>query len=219
MNKRKMIFACAMLLSMAAHAQWRVGVTVGADYNVFTMDKQYESDWQHKGRWGATMGISGQYDVCNWLAVRADLSWTQKNRRQYRERIPIDHKYYNDYLLLPLMASLKTGGDKLSFFTNVGVYGGYWLSSHREGVDENIFSDKYYDFSEKVTFDSDRDQRWDCGFVGGIGAEYRFASHWAAQVEARYYYSTTSVQKQYMRVKDYRYNGTLAIQMGFNYIF
>ena len=41
MNKRKMIFACVMLLSMAAHAQWRVGATVGADYNVFTMDKQY----------------------------------------------------------------------------------------------------------------------------------------------------------------------------------
>jgi hypothetical protein len=55
--------------------------------------------------------------------------------------------------------------------------------------------------------------------LGGIGLEYRIASHWAAQVELRYYHSLTSVQKQYMKVKDYRYNSTLAIQLGAYYIF
>jgi hypothetical protein len=38
-------------------------------------------------------------------------------------------------------------------------------------------------------------------------------------VEARYYYSTISVQKQYMRVDDYRYNSTLAFQAGVSYFF
>ena len=219
MKKRKMILVCAMMLSMAVHAQWRVGVTAGTDYNMYTMDKQYETDWQTEGRWGATVGVMGQYDVTDWLGVRADLNWTQKNYRHYRDRVPVSYKYFNDYLQLPVMASLSMGGEKLRGFVNLGVYGGYWLSSHREGWETNIVSLKYYSFSEKVEFDSERDQRWDFGLVGGVGLEYSFAKHWAAQVEARCYYSTTSVQKQYMRVKDYRYNNTIAIQAGVNYKF
>ena len=160
MKKKKMILVCAMMLSMAVHAQWRVGVTAGTDYNLYTMDKQYETDWQTEGRWGATVGITGQYNVTDWLGVRADLNWTQKNYRHNRERLPIDYKYFNNYLQLPVMASLSMGGEKLRGFVNLGVYGGYWLSSHREGYDWNMFSGKYYSFSEKVEFDSDRDQRW-----------------------------------------------------------
>jgi opacity protein-like surface antigen len=157
--------------------------------------------------------------VTDWLGIRADLNWTQKNYRHHRDRLPISYKYFNDYLQLPVMASLSVGGEKLRGFVNLGVYGGYWLSSHREGYDMNMFTDKYYSFSEKVEFDDDRDQRWDCGLVAGVGLEYRFANRWAAQVEARYYHSTTSAQKQYMKVKDYRYNSTIAIQAGVNYKF
>ena len=216
---RNMLLGCAMLLSMTVQAQWRVGATVGTDYNTFSMDKQYMTDWQMQGRWGFTMGVTGQYDVNDWLGIRADLNWTQKNHRRNRERMPIDYKYLNNYVMLPVMAVLNVGSEKWRGFVNLGVYGGYWLNSHREGSDLNSFTSKYYEFSEKVSFDSDRDQRWDCGLVGGIGVEYRFARHWAAQVEARYYHSTTSVQKQYTRVKDYRYNSTIAIQAGACYIF
>lgn len=219
MRMRKLILFCAVMLSMTAHAQWRVGATAGADYNIFSMDKQYQSDWNLEKRWGATMGITGQYDVYDWLGVRADLNWTQKNYRRYRSRIPIDHKYYNDYLLLPVMASLSVGGEQLRGFVNLGVYGGYWLSSHREGTELSTFTSKYYKFSEKVEFNDERDQRWDLGFVGGAGVEYRFANRWAAQAEVRCYYSTTSIQKQYMRVKDYRYNSTIAFQAGVSYCF
>ena len=134
MKKKKMILVCAMMLSMAVHAQWRVGVTAGTDYNLYTMDKQYETDWQTEGRWGATVGITGQYNVTDWLGVRADLNWTQKNYRHNRERLPIDYKYFNNYLQLPVMASLSMGGEKLRGFVNLGVYGGYWLSSHLEHV-------------------------------------------------------------------------------------
>jgi hypothetical protein len=49
--------------------------------------------------------------------------------------------------------------------------------------------------------------------------EYRFASHWAAQVELRYYYSTVSTVKVNDLVKDYRYNSTMALQAGIWYRF
>ena len=220
MGKRRLLMAVALLAALAAQAQWRVGVTGGADYNVFSMDKQYLTDYQIDGRWGATVGVSGQYDFNSWLGVRADLNWTQKNYRKHRAILSqMDYKYRNDYLQLPVMASFGFGGEKMRGFCNLGAYGGYWLNSHCEGTDYNNLGIYTMAFSEKVEFDSDRDQRWDCGLLGGIGLEYRITPQWAAQAEVRYYYSTTSTTKQYMRVKDYRYNNTTAIQLGVYYFF
>lgn len=206
--------------STTALAQWCVGVTGGVDYNVHSMDLQYMADFNMQGRWGATLGITGQYNFSNWLGVRADLNWSQKNYRQYRSVLnEVNYKYRNNYLQLPIMASFSFGGQKLRGFCNLGVYGGYWMNSSRSGSDINTFTQRTYDFSEKVEFNNERDQRWDCGLVGGVGLEYRLWKHWALQGEVRYYYSTTSTRKQYMRVKDYRYNGTTAIQLGASYIF
>ena len=218
-NKILLLGAMLLMLTTVAHAQWRVGATIGTSANHYRMDRQYMSDYHINDRWGLTMGVTGQYDFTEWLGVRADFNWTQKNHRVLRDRIPMDYKYVNNYLQLPVMASFSFGGQKLRGFCNLGVYGGYWLSSNYSGVDYNSFVGAPYDVKGHVDFNSDRDQRWDCGFVGGLGVEYRFARHWGAQVEARYYYSTTSVQKQYMRVKDYRYNSTLALQAGASYFF
>ena len=217
---RNLLMAVALLTAFTAHAQWRVGVTGGTTYNVFSMDKQYLTDYQIDGRWGVTLGVTGQYNFNSWLAVRADLNWTQKNYRKYRAILTqMDYRYRNDYVQLPVMASFSVGGEKLRGFCNIGVYGGYWLISHQKGTDFNNFSGKTIMFSEKVEFNSDRDQRWDCGLLGGIGVEYQITPHWVAQAEVRYYYSTTSTVKQYMRVKDFRYNSTTAIQLGGSYIF
>lgn len=82
MKKKKWLLACAMMFSMTVHAQWHIGVSAGGDYNVFTMNNQYQSDWTSEGRWGGTFGIMGQYDVLDWLGIRADLNWTQKNYRR-----------------------------------------------------------------------------------------------------------------------------------------
>lgn len=218
--KKYLFILFGVLFTLTTSAQWRVGVTGGADYNVFSMDKQYMTDYQIDGRWGATLGISGQYDINSWLGVRADVNWTQKNYRKHRVVLDkVDYKYRNDYLQLPVMASFSVGGQKLRGFCNLGVYGGYWLNSHYEGSDYNLFGNYQYYFSKKVEFNSERDQRWDFGLLAGVGIEYHITSHWAAQAEVRYYYSTVSTTKQYMQKKDYRYNATTAIQLGAFYSF
>ena len=210
----------ALMLPMVAFGQWRVGVNGGAAMNHFIIDKQYQTDYQFKDRWGATMGVMGQYDVNDWLGIRAELDWVQKNYRQTRENLKVcDYKYTNNYLQLPVMGSFSFGGQKVRGFCNLGIYGGYWLNSNRKGYDTNTFSGRKYEFAEKVEFYDERDQRWDFGFVSGAGVEYRFCKHWAAQVELRYYYSTTSTVKVGDIVKDYRYNSTLALQTGLWYCF
>ena len=217
--KRLLTFIALMLPSLA-FAQWRVGVNGGATYNHSTISKHYMTDYQWKDRWGVTLGVMGQYDVNDWLGVRAELDWTQKNYRLTRQIFSnLDYRYVNNYRQLPVMASFSFGGKQLRGFCNAGVYGGYWLTSGREGTDFNNSSEKVYEFSEDIKFNSERDQRFDFGFVGGIGLEYRFCQRWAAQVEMRYYYSTVSTQKDYMRLSDPRYNSTLGVQAGLWYSF
>lgn len=217
---KRLITFIALVLPSLAFAQWRVGVNGGATYNHSTISKHYMTDYQWKDRWGVTLGVMGQYDVNDWLGVRAELDWTQKNYRLTRQIFShLDYKYVNNYLQLPVMASFSFGGKQLRGFCNAGVYGGYWLTSGREGTDFNNSSEKAYEFSEDIKFNSERDQRFDFGFVGGIGLEYRFCQRWAAQVEMRYYYSTVSTQKDYMRLSDPRYNSTLGVQAGLWYSF
>lgn len=217
---KRLITFIALVLPSLAFAQWRVGVNGGATYNHSTISKHYMTDYQWKDRWGVTLGVMGQYDVNDWLGVRAELDWTQKNYRLTRQILSnLDYKYVNNYLQLPVMASFSFGSEQLRGFCNAGVYGGYWLTSGREGTDFNNSSEKVYEFSENIEFNDERDQRFDFGFVGGIGLEYRFCQRWAAQVEMRYYYSTVSTQKDYMRLSDPRYNSTLGVQAGLWYSF
>lgn len=217
---KKLLTLVALVLPSLAFAQWRVGVNGGATYNHSTISKHYMTDFQWDDRWGVTLGVMGQYDVNDWLGVRAELDWTQKNYRLTRQILSnLDYKYVNNYLQLPVMASFSFGGKQLRGFCNAGVYGGYWLTSGREGTDFNNSSEKVYEFSENIEFNDERDQRFDFGFVGGIGVEYRFCQRWAAQVEMRYYYSTVSTQKDYMRLSDPRYNSTLGVQAGLWYNF
>ena len=217
---KRLITFIALVLPSLAFAQWRVGVNGGATHNHTTISKHYMTDYQWDDRWGVTLGVMGQYDVNDWLGVRAELDWTQKNYRLTRQIFSVlDYKYVNNYLQLPVMASFSFGGKQLRGFCNAGVYGGYWLTSGREGTDFNNSSEKVYEFSEDIKFNSERDQRFDFGFVGGIGLEYRFCQRWAAQVEMRYYYSTVSTQKDYMRLSDPRYNSTLGVQAGLWYSF
>jgi len=217
---KKLFLSLALMLPITVFAQWRVGVNAGGDVNHYSINTQFQSDLQYKDRWGVTMGVMGQYDFFDWLGVRAELDWTQKNYRMKRQvHENVDYKYTNNYLQLPVMASFSFGGKKLRGFCNLGIYGGYWLNSSRKGSDMNAFTWTAYDFTEKVEFNDERDQRWDFGFIGGAGLEYRFAAKWAAQLELRYYYSTVSVQKDYTGFKDNRYHSTLALQVGVWYCF
>ena len=217
---RNLMMAVVLLTTVAAHAQWRVGVTDGGDYNFYSMDKQYMSDLEIQGSPGLTVGISGQYNFKDWLGVRADLNFTQKNYQLHRAMLDKwEYFYSNDYMQLPMMAAFSFGGKRLRGFCNLGFYTGVWLNSHLSGTDFNLFSGKWVSLDENVKLNADRDNRWDAGLLAAAGMEYLMARHWAIQFEARYYHGLTSTTKPYMRVNDYRYNSTLAFQVGVYYVF
>lgn len=220
--KRDVFILMFLTYSLMVNAQWRIGITGGATYNHYTIDNHYMSDWHYKGAWGGTAGLMGQYDFNDWFGVRVDLNWTMKNHQQYRTMISTDYETWNNYIQLPVMASFNFGSQRVVGFLTVGVYGGYWLNSWNHGTQQfmasNTISDTY-----KNEFVEERDQRFDCGFVGGIGIEWRFKilkQNWAWQIiETRIYYSAKSTQKDYMKINDPKYNTTLALQSGLCYFF
>lgn len=221
--KLRTIFAAVTLalLPQMLMAQWRVGVNAGATYNMYSIDKQYMTDYKYYGGWGFTTGVTGQYNFKDWFGVKAGLNVTQRTYRHTRAQKPehLDMTYRNNYLMLPVTANFSFGGQTLRGFVNLGIYGGYWMTSRRSGRDYNSFGGTVYEFSKKVPFYSERDRRWDFGYTGSVGMEYHFAKHWVAQVEVLCYYSAVSTVKNMEYYKDYRYNTTIGIQAGVSYKF
>ena len=215
---------CALLLgvSVAAEAQWRVGASGGADYNWFSINKQYQNNYHYDGAWGWNAAVFGQYNFMDWLGLRFELEASERNHRFYRDGIYAGTNYINrnTYLQLPVMAQFSFGGSKVRGFVNAGVYGGYWIAGRQKGTYHDPFSHQELDIDVPYEFQSKKDCRWDFGLAGGLGVEYRFLEHWAVHVEGRCYYSFISTVKPYMQyVSDRRYNTTLGIQAGFSYIF
>ena len=216
-----MLIAAFMTVCSVASAQWRVGLTAGAADNTLDIDTQFQYDWRYGDRMGVNIGLTGQYDFNDWLAVRADLGFQQRGYTKRRTEKYADGNnltYRDDYLVLPVMGSFSFGGNTLRGFLNAGVFGGYWLNSRCKGTLQDS-GETNENVNVRMDFDDTTDQRFDFGYAGGVGLEWRIAGHWAAQMEARYWYSVVSKKKQYQEAKDYQYNTTVTLSLGVAYLF
>lgn len=209
----------AQTLGAKTETPWRIGVLVGYTSNAYKMSNHYQSDWQDESRGGFTVGITGQYDVNDWLGIRSEVQLTQKNYQRHRFLMTNRYGYTNSYLQVPIMANFTFGGKTVRGFVNAGIYGGYWMTSTVQVHSQNIMTYKNEDINQNDLIDTRRDNRLVFGYVGGAGVEYRFAPNWSAQLEVRYYYDVTSQVKQYQQIQDHRYNSTLAIQASASYHF
>lgn len=219
---KKTIFTCILaLFACAVQAQWSIGASAGGDYNWFSINTQYQNDYRYNGAWGWSAAVFGQYQFLPWIALRAEVEASEKNYTFARTGIYSDthYRYYNTYVQLPVMAKFMFGSEKVHGFANVGVYAGYWAASRIKGQQMNILVGEADPIDQAYAFNQTKDQRGDFGLAGGLGLEWLLAEHWAMHVEARCYYSFISTVKQYMDIKDYRYNTTLGLQAGFSYIF
>ena len=219
--RKSILSVLLMFVAVMAHGQWRLGASGGGDYNFYSIDRHYQSDYHYKGVWGGTAAIFTQYNFFDWLGVRAEIEMVQKNHLFYRTLNFAGTHYTtsNTYLQLPIMTQFSFGGEKVRGFIHAGVYAGYWVYGYQKGTVTNTQSYNTYPVDEPYSFYGPRDERWDFGLAGGIGIEYRFLEHWELHAEGRCYYSFISTTHQSSVIKDYRYNTPVAIQAGFAYIF
>ena len=212
-----------------SHAQWRVGASAGADYNHYSINTQYQTDFRYAGAFGWSASVFGQYNFQEWFGLRVEAEAMQRNYRFYRTDTYADTDYttLNTYMQVPVLAQFSFGPSVyhaeavrgLRGFVNIGCYAGYWMTGWQKGTWFDSFSGQTMTINRPYDFQEQKDQRADFGLAGGIGLEYRFSEHWAMHLEGRCYYSILSTVKPYMRVKDNRYNTTVGLQAGFSYIF
>ena len=210
-----------VFLASPASAQWRIGVSGGADYNWYSIKTNYQTDYRYDGAWGWNAAIFTQYDFLPWVGLRAEVEASEINYRFYRTGYFTSTNYitHNTYLKLPVMTQFRFGGEKVHGFLNAGVYAGCWLAGRQKGTITDPRNGRVMTINEPYVFNKEKDQRADFGLAGGVGIEYLPAEHWAIHIEGRCYYSFISQTKPYMIVRDNRYNTTLTIQAGVSYIF
>ena len=199
------------------------GITAGMDRNYHIIDMSYMSDMKYdKYCTGYVYGVKIGYAPLQWLSFHLGAVMIQKNYHMdhvftyYNLRYSLPTTTTNDYVNVPLEMRLSLGRTvKVHAFG--GIYGGYWLKSHREGVTYSFSDDRNYSFDEDVEFNDKRDNRIDKGFTWGAGISGWIMGCIEVGAEVRWYYGIEDIQKPYMRNLNPRYNTTFTIQGGVSY--
>ncbi len=223
--KRTILILCLAAISVlpAAAVSWFMGFEGGYAYNYYNIDTQYAYDMRYTGASGFTAGIPVQVNIFDWLAVRMDLQYQQKNHKMYRTHTYSDQytNTHDHYLQLPVLVNFSFGGERVRGYASAGGYMGYWLASRREGVAigvSNTNTDIFYHFDEYRTLDTKHDCRFDAGLAGNVGLRVKIDERMAFFAEAAVFYSLVSTEK----TKDVvaptpRYNTTCALQVGLQF--
>lgn len=225
MRKAFHLICLLSLFPLCMHAQWAVGMSGGLNYNTPSVSKGYATDMTFEGSNGFNVGIIGRYQFIDWLAVRADLRLNTRNYKMQRHYYLIKDiytKHRDTYMHLPVTADLSFGGQKLRGHVYLGGYVGYWLNAHRNGnaIQESTegVGIVYQSFDEDMNFDSNRDNRFNAGAIGGLGLSYLLTKHWEVMAEWLYFYDLTKSNKTYS-VSNPRYNSTSDFNIGIMYNF
>ncbi|PVH24596.1 porin family protein [Sphingobacterium corticibacter] len=243
MPKRILILlACFFMVgvtqSYGQQQRYEIGLSAGYTRNTLTTDNGSRSFTRNYPLNGFQVAIPMQYHINDWFGVQLDLAYVQKNYALRRTGFfeGVENEVTNSFIQAPLMAHFSFGGEDLRGFLNLGGFAGYWASSRIRGASGDAFSadndlgdnDQLYRFSEifnlssydeRVSFDSRRDRRLELGLLAGVGLEYRVSPQYKIFAEARYQYSLTDLQKNYMINQIPRYNNTFGVQLGVLYGF
>lgn len=198
---------------------WTLGVAMGASYNWQTRDAGYAYDKAFSGAWGASAGLTATYKIEEWISIRADLLFTQKNYKMERmkselQELDIHSDHMCHYLQLPVMAdwTFVVGDLRSHIFT--GAYAATWIGGNvsRKTLFEAEETRTRYEFTPE-------DNRIDGGLVGGLGVSYDVLPYLRIGAEALFYYSMSNTVKKQALMYDKRYNNTIVIGISTKYIF
>ena len=231
MKKLFSILFLSASLALPAAAQWSVGFHGGMDINKMTRSSFYTSQ-TFEDRAGFSAGISSEYLFKEWLGLRFGADILRKNYQTvYNNSEMLQAGCYEDfkntYFQIPVMADFRICPAKWRLHFLAGVYGGYWLSSRESGTINHVSLDpdeksniRTVSFeNEKVEFNSTRDNRLCYGALCGLSVERALSEHWSLDVESLCYYDLSSQTKDYMTIKDPRYNTTFDLRFGVSYKF
>ncbi len=199
-----------------------IGLWGGLDRNYHIVDMSYMTDYSFSPYApGRSYGVQLGYTPWKWVTLR--LGGVMIDKNYYREHMMANgggaypDTTTNQYVNVPLELMLNVG-NVVRLHAFGGIYGGYWLTSHRKGRTMAVFGSPEYDVD--VDLDSEESQvkfnRRDGGFTYGAGLSGVIAKRFELGVEVRWYYGIYDIQQAYMTNLNPRYNTTFVMQAGLN---
>lgn len=228
----KQVFILILLAQgFASRAQLSVGVGIGYSHNHLREDVSDRSYTRNKNGGGYAAYFKVDYQVTDWLGLRAGCGIIQKNHSFFRTQryTGIYQRFANSYLQWPLMGKIKVfQKSKFNVHATVGIYCAYWLSARVSGVTPNIFNttavideggqivDYFFltSYSARYEFNNVRDNRFEFGFAFGTEISYEFYDKYSFFLESNYYPSLTDQQQKYAINQSPRMNRTFSISAG-----
>ena len=220
--KKTFLLTFFVVLVIGTQAQWKVGGQFGATYNIHNRGNEYAYDMRYAAFFGLNGGVTGQYNFNDWFGLRVDASYMGRNWIMYRGGVlqGLVEQWKNNYLMMPVMANFSLGGERVRGYANFGLYGGYWLNSKISGNELELLNETYHYENLPYEFNKISDNRFDMGYVYGIGIQWRIGKHIELHDDVMCFYSVCSTKKDYQAYFDNpRYNTTIVNQIGVSYIF
>lgn len=227
------IISSLQFIPQVLQAQFSIGLEAGAARNYVITNTSSLPFTIAQPVSGYTVGIPIEYKVNDWFSVIADPNLIKKNYRYVRTDFfqGVYESHNNTYVQLPLMGHFTFGFERLKGFLNLGGYVAYWAGGKVTGSEPNILNpvddaffktnpsgvfgeNKSYSFSENYTFDDRRDNRFEAGWVLGLGVSYQLTNRYKLFAEARETQALTDQQKNYMLNQIPRYNQTYGLTLG-----
>lgn len=220
MKKLKFIVLFLFLCGTSVtQAQWSIGVKGGVDRNMVVRSNAGRLDETYHAKVGTDFGIFGRYQFNECIGLRADFSVMSRShtmRRNLNYVKPTYTDYKNSYIMLPVMADITVGFEKLHFHLMGGAFAAYWLSAKRSGMTNITVDDVSITFDEKIEFNKEHN-RFCAGVAAGAGVNYDITDSYAIELDALFYYDMTSYMKVDKIVAEPRYHNTLSLTLGLIY--
>lgn len=239
--KKALLVIGVMVASVNLSAQWRLGVYGGGDWFQRTIDYGYVTNmergqYRHSTSirmnehhnihcpWSGDVGLMAQYNFYDWLGIRADVTWQQRNYYECRHLMAnyIDTiAYSNNYLVIPIMLHFSVGNQIVRGYANIGGYWGFNLFDQWAIHSTNIQQSRYYEvWGQNLEQNFAMPKRMDAGLAGSIGVQYKFHSNIALFAEVGVYYGLLDNHPTGSRYfKQPEYDTTITFNLGFAYLF
>ncbi|PZX60918.1 outer membrane beta-barrel protein [Hydrotalea sandarakina] len=224
------ILLCFFIIK-SLHAQYSVGLFSGYTNNHLRTNISNRLFTENKNGNSISTGLIFNYAYKTKIQLQTELALLQKNYSFVRTGLysGIFTKYRNTYLQLPVIFKYKLLQKcKWVIWADAGFFVSYWVDGSINGVIPNVFNNYYTvdrrgsvtnyirfsDYFQKHIFSSEKDNRFEVGPLVGITSVYQLNSSYSVFINARFYSSFLSQQKQYTVNQVMQYNQTSVISTG-----
>jgi hypothetical protein len=227
----RLIGALLLILSLPARAQWSVGIGQGVGWD--RISRAPEPMTKSRPLAGYLAEIQVEWVCARHISLSLGASYNKKNYEVARTGTLSGEyqQFRNGYLQMPFIAHFFLG-ERWRVFGGAGMYFGYWTSGRTKGKIADIFSvtdssltggqtfESYRldGFNAAYAFNKIRDRRWEVGWTGDVGVQFRSGTKFIPFAKASYYYSLSDQQKAYMTDQSGRYNRVVTLSLGVMYV-